>query len=172
MNPLLSDSALPKYDEIKPEHVAEAVEKMAEAVEAGLAAIESDSRPPSWAAVIEELNTLEDWFTKIWSPVSHLNVVRNEPALRDAYQAAQPKIVSLGLKIAQSPALYAKLVSIRDGAEWQKLDEGQKRSIPDRQPEPDAHARTALGGRFTQHVPRPAKRMDEPRLAGSLELLT
>ncbi|MDP2865022.1 MAG: M3 family metallopeptidase, partial [Elusimicrobiota bacterium] len=132
MNPLLSDSALPRYDEIRPEHVGEAVEKMVEAVEAGLAAIEADTRPPTWGTVIEELNTLEDWFTKVWSPVSHLNVVRNEPALRDAYQAAQPKIVSLGLKIDQSAALYARLVAIRDGAEWQKLDAGQKRSIEKR----------------------------------------
>ena len=132
MNPLLSNSVLPRYDEIRPEHVGEAVDKMAEAVEAGLAAIEADARPASWSTVIEELNTLEDWFTKVWSPVSHLNVVRNEPALRDAYQAAQPKIVSLGLKIDQSAALYAKLLAIRDGAEWQKLDAGQKRSVEKR----------------------------------------
>ena len=132
MNPLLCDAALPKYDEIRPEHVAEAVEKMAGSVEKQLASIETDTRPASWGTVIEELNTLEDWFDRVWSPVSHLNAVRNEPALRDAYQAAQPKIVSLGLKIGQSAALYAKLLSIQNGPEWQKLDAGQKRSVEKR----------------------------------------
>ena len=132
MNPLLSNSPLPKYDEIRAEHVGEAVDKMVEAVEKGLAVIEADIRPPSWGTVIEELNKLEDWFPLVWSPVSHLNAVRNEPALRDAYQAAQPKIVALGLKIGQSAALYSRLVSIQNGPEWEKLDNGQKRSVEKR----------------------------------------
>jgi oligopeptidase A len=132
MNPLLSGADLPRYDEIRPEHVEEAVGKMVEAVESGLARIEGDARPASWATVIEELNTLEEWFDKVWSPVSHLNAVRNEPALRDAYQAAQPKVVSLGLKLGQSAALYEKLTAIKNGPGWQELDGGQKRSVEKR----------------------------------------
>ena len=132
MNPLLSNSELPKYDEIRAEHVGEAVERMVGEVEKGLGRIEGDTRTPSWVTVIEELNTLEDWFTKVWSPVSHLNAVRNEPALRDAYQAAQPKIVALGLKLGQSAALYAKLLSIQNSPEWKNFDNGQKRSVEKR----------------------------------------
>jgi len=132
MNPLLSEAELPRYDEIRAEHVGEAVEAMVRAVEEGLSRIEGDPRPASWGAVIEELNTLEDWFTKVWSPVGHLNAVRNEPALRDAYQAAQPRIVALGLKIGQSPALYEKLLAIKNGPEWAKLDGGQKRAVEKR----------------------------------------
>ncbi len=132
MNPLLSGSELPRYDEIKPGHVGEAVDKLVSEVEQGLARLEADSRPASWATVIEELNTLEDLFSQVWSPVGHLNAVRNEPALRDAYQAAQPKIVALGLKIDQSAALYAKLQAIKAGAEWGKLDKGQQRAIDKR----------------------------------------
>jgi oligopeptidase A len=132
MNPLLSGAELPKYDEIRAEHVGEAVEAMVKAVEEGLGRIEGDPRPASWATVIEELNTLEDWFTRVWSPVGHLNAVRNEPALRDAYQAAQPKIVALGLKIGQSPALYEKLQAIQNGPEWEKLDGGQARAVEKR----------------------------------------
>ena len=132
MNPLLSGEDLPRYDEIKPEHVAEAVDKLVEIGEKALAEVEADSRPPSWATVIEPLNDSEDWAVKIWMPVGHLNLVRNEPALRDAYQAAQPKMVALDLKIGQSPALYAKLLAIKNGPEWQKLDGGQRRAIDNR----------------------------------------
>ena len=39
MNPLLSGAELPRYDEIQPGHVAEAVEKMIEEVEKGLAPV-------------------------------------------------------------------------------------------------------------------------------------
>ena len=132
MNPLLSNAELPKFDEIRAEHVGEAVEKMVSEVERGLARIEMDTRTPSWITVIEELNTLEDWFTKVWSPVSHLNAVRNEPALRDAYQAAEPKMVALGLRIGQSAALYAKLISIQNSPEWAAFEPGQKRSVEKR----------------------------------------
>lgn len=132
MNPLLSNSELPRYDEIRAEHVGEAVEAMVGEVEKGLKRIEEDTRSASWATVIEELNTLEDWFTKVWSPVSHLNAVRNEPALREAYEAAQPKVVALGLRIGQSAALYAKLLAIQNGPEWAGFDNGQKRSIEKR----------------------------------------
>jgi oligopeptidase A len=129
MNPLLSGSELPKYDEIQPGHVAEAVETMVREVEQGLARIEADTRPPSWNTVVEELNTLEEWFTRVWSPVGHLNAVKNSPELREVYQAAQPKVVALGLKMSQSAAVYAKLLAIKDGPGWNALDKGQKRAI-------------------------------------------
>lgn len=132
MNPLLSNAELPKFDEIRAEHVGEAVGVMVTEVEKGLKRIEEDTRAASWATVVEKLNTLEDWFTKVWSPVGHLNAVRNEPALRDAYQAAQPKIVALGLKIGQSAALYAKLVAIQKSPEWANYDSGQKRAVEQR----------------------------------------
>ncbi|MCX5793412.1 MAG: M3 family metallopeptidase [Elusimicrobia bacterium] len=132
MNPLLSGAALPRYDEIRPEHVAEAVAKMAEEVEKGLAVIEAEPRPPTWATLVEELNTLEEWFTRVWSPVAHLNAVRNSPALREAFQAAQPRMVALGLKVEQSAALYAKLLAVKNGPEWGKLDLGQRRSVEQR----------------------------------------
>lgn len=84
MNPLLSGEDLPRYDEIKPGHVGEAVASLVEDAEKVLAAIEADRRPPTWVNVIEELNTIEDMFVRVWTTVGHLNVVRNEPALRDA----------------------------------------------------------------------------------------
>ena len=132
MNPLLLGEDLPRYDEIKPEHVAEAVEKMISEVERGAARVEADPALPAWASVIEELNTLEDWFTRVWGAVSHLNVVRNEAALREVYQAAQPKVVALGLRLNQSAALYRKLLAIKEGPQWAGLDAGQRRAVDNR----------------------------------------
>lgn len=132
MNPLLTNAELPEFGKIRPEHVMEAVDKMVEAVHAGLARIESDTRTPSWDTVIEELNTLESWQYKVWHPVTHLNLVVNGSDLRAVYQEAQPKVVALWLKVSQSEAVYRKLLNIRDGAEWGKLDNGQKRAIDKR----------------------------------------
>ncbi|MHB0995171.1 MAG: M3 family metallopeptidase [Elusimicrobiales bacterium] len=132
MNPLLSGEDLARYDEIKPEHVAEAVDKLVSITEKTLAEVEADPRPASWPTVIEPLNDAEDWGARVWLPIGHLNMVRNEPALRDAYQAAQPKMVALDLKMGQSAALYEKFLAIKNGAEWAKLDGAQRRAVENR----------------------------------------
>ncbi len=132
MNPLLSGEDLARYDEIKPEHVAEAVDKLVSITEKTLAEVEADSRPAAWASVIEPLNDAEDWGARVWLPVGHLNLVRNEPALREAYQAAQPKVVALDLKLGQSAGLYSKFLEIKNGAEWSRLDAAQRRAIDNR----------------------------------------
>lgn len=132
MNPLLIGAELPRFKEIRPEHFNEALVKMEEAVGRGLARIEADPRPPSWATVVEELNTLEDWFLKVWEPAAHLNMVMNSPAMRQAYQEAQPKVVALRLKLSQSGKVYAKLGAIKGGEDWARLDNGQKRAIEKR----------------------------------------
>ncbi|MDT8287279.1 MAG: M3 family metallopeptidase [Elusimicrobiales bacterium] len=131
-NPLLTAEGLPRYDEIRPEYVIPAVDAMVTDVEKDLARIEKDLTPPSWETVVEELNTMEDRFERVWSPVSHLNAVRNEPALREAYLAAQPKIVGLSLKLGQSKDIYEKLLAIKKSGEWDSFDEGRKRAIDQR----------------------------------------
>ena len=132
MNPLLSGAELPKFKEIRPGDVDEAIGKMVEEVEQGLARIEADPRSPSWDTVVGELNTLEEWFLRVWEPVAHMNTVMNSPALRQAYQKAQPKVVCLRLKLSQSAYVYGKLRAIRNGAEWERLEKGQKRAIEKR----------------------------------------
>ena len=133
MNPLLNrHEIIPSYHLIKAEHVAEAVEVMASEVEKAVLKIESSDQLPSWQSVIEPLNLAEDWYARVWAPISHLNMVKNQDDLRVAYSNAQPKVVALGLKIEQSKKLYEKYKAIRNSAEWQNLDNGQKRAIEKR----------------------------------------
>lgn len=133
MNPLLNQhETIPSYHLIKAEHVAEAIEVMVSEVEKAVLKIESSDQLPSWQSVIEPLNLAEDWYARVWAPISHLNMVKNQDDLRVAYSNAQPKVVALGLKIEQSKKLYEKYKVIRNSAEWQNLDNGQKRSIEKR----------------------------------------
>ncbi len=133
MNPLLENSSsLPKYGDIAAEHIEKAVESMVVAMEQGFSKIENDSTPPSWENLIEEINKLEDWYSRVWSPVSHLHAVKNEAALREAYQNALPKIVALGLKLSQSKLVFKKLEQLRSSSEWNIFDQGQKRSVEQR----------------------------------------
>ncbi|MEI8027955.1 MAG: M3 family metallopeptidase [Pseudomonadota bacterium] len=133
MNPLLENSSsLPKYAAIAAEHIEEAVDSMVVAMEQGFSKIENDSTTPSWENLIEEINKLEDWYPRVWSPVSHLHAVKNESALREAYQKALPKVVALGLKLSQSKLVFKKLEQLRSSSDWNTFDQGQKRSIEQR----------------------------------------
>jgi len=133
MNPLLSKPfTLPLFDEILADHVMDAVSTLKTEVENGFLEVENNLSQPTWENTIEKLNLLEDWFTRVWAPISHLNMVKNSPELREAYQAAQPIIVALGLKLSQSEKIYTKLKSIKDSDQWNHLDQSQKRSIDGR----------------------------------------
>ena len=133
MNPLLENSAsLPKYGAIAPQHIEEAVDAMLVAMEQGFTKIEEDPATPSWENVVEEINRLEDWYSRVWSPVSHLHAVKNETALREAYQKSLPKVVALGLRLSQSHLVFKKLERLRSSSDWKGFDQGQKRSIEQR----------------------------------------
>ena len=133
MNPLLNQhQSIPSYDLIRAEHVAEAVDTMVLEMEREVSKVETSDLPPTWQSVIEPLNIAEDWYSRVWAPISHLNMVKNEDELRTAYSKAQPKIVALGLKLEQSKKLYEKYKAIKNSKHWLDLDSGQKRAIEKR----------------------------------------
>ena len=68
-------------------------------------------------------------FSYAWGPVGHLLSVKNSDDLREAHEAVLQDVVAYGLRVQQSRPIYEGLVAIRDGEEWAKLDEAQKRCI-------------------------------------------
>lgn len=130
-NPLLVDAGLPDFARIEPSHVLPAVEATVAAATARMEELERQFTP-TWAGTMAPIEELERPFEYAWGPVSHLFGVKNSPELRTAYDAAMPKIVEFSLRVRQSEPLYRALLAIRDGAEWTKLDETQRRIIDDR----------------------------------------
>lgn len=75
-NPLLNYTGLPAFSQIKPEHIQPAVEAVIkecrETVEA-VAKIEN----PTWENFYLPQAIAGDKFSRAWSPVGHLNAVKN-----------------------------------------------------------------------------------------------
>ncbi len=130
-NPLLIDSGLPAFDQIEPAHVLPAVQQVVEQGLTQLATLESQFTP-TWAGTMTPIENLERPFQYAWSPVGHLFGVKNSPELREAYDAAQPRIVEWSLRVRQSEPLYKSLAVLKSGPEWQRLDGTQQRIIADR----------------------------------------
>jgi oligopeptidase A len=127
-NPLLTTVGLPKFHLIQPEHIEPAIEEILEKAEKRLSEIESNLIP-TWSGLIEPLEELGILFEYGWDPIGHLLNVRNSKELREEQQKMLPKVVQFGLRLNQSRPIYDGLFKIRDGTEWDKLDDAQHRVI-------------------------------------------
>jgi len=127
-NPFLVTEGLPSFDRMKAEHVVPAMEQVLADSGAAIEKIES-SLTPTWLGLLQPLDELSIPHDYSWGCVSHLMAVKNSPELRDAHEQMQPKLVELGLRISQSKPVYEGLKAIRDGAEWDQLDEAQWRIV-------------------------------------------
>ena len=127
-NPLLIEVGLPAYDRILPEHIAPAVEIVLKRCREVLARVE-ESTETSWSALMDRMEEVDRLFEYGWSPIGHLLSVANSEPLREAHDAAMPKIVEFSLQLRQSEALYKKLVALRDSLQWSGFTGAQQRII-------------------------------------------
>ncbi|RLI02381.1 M3 family peptidase [Candidatus Bathyarchaeota archaeon] len=127
-NPLLVCEGIPRFDLIKPEHIEPAVSQVLEEAEKKITELESTIEP-TWSGLIKPLERLSLPFEYAWSPIGHLLNVKNSKELREEHQKMQPKVVQFSLRAGQSRPIYDGLIAIRDGTEWDNLDDHQKRVI-------------------------------------------
>jgi len=128
-NPLLAESDLPRFSDIRPEHVKPAIEQVLADNRAAIAELTTDPVPATWQGLVAPLERLEDRLEKVWSPVSHLNAVMNSEALREAYNACLPLLSAYSTEMGQNTDLYAAFRQLRDGDEYPRLDQAQRQSV-------------------------------------------
>ena len=120
-NPLLADSALPAFSQIKPEHVLPAVEAVLAEYRAAVEAIVADPRPRSFTSVLKPQEVLDSRLERAWSPVSHLHAVADSEALRAAYAQALEKITEHSTELGQNRELYAAVSEVERAADFAGL---------------------------------------------------
>ena len=92
MNPLLSGTSLPLFDQIRPEHVTPAIESLLDQASTALENVTTDNFPAQWNAIAKELDVATEKLSIAWGAVSHLNSVADTPELRAAYNSALPLV--------------------------------------------------------------------------------
>ncbi|HEX4479978.1 MAG TPA: oligopeptidase A, partial [Rudaea sp.] len=88
-NPLLDDTSLPAFSQIKPEHVLPAVKATLADHRRRVDALASDGQPRSFAATMLPQEAMDYELQRIWSPVNHLHSVADTEALRSAHAEAE-----------------------------------------------------------------------------------
>ncbi len=111
-NPLLSFDDLPRFDEIRPEHVEPAIDLLLAQANSALETVTGADFQPSWAAIAGVLDVATEQLSRAWGVVSHLNSVADTPELRAAFNAALPKVTEFYTRLGADERLYAKYKSI------------------------------------------------------------
>jgi len=128
-NPLLDFSSLPRFGSIKPEHVAPAIERLLEENRATIARLTDGPTPPTWEGFVEPLESANERLSRAWGAVAHLHSVADSAPIREAYNAALPKITKYWTELAQNPGLYARYKALRGSAEFATLSPTQLRIV-------------------------------------------
>lgn len=89
-NPLLTPFELPPFSKILPEHVVPAVTKALNDCRENVERVVAQGAPYTQENLCQPLAEVDDVLGRIFSPVSHLNSVKNSPELREAYEQTLP----------------------------------------------------------------------------------
>ena len=129
MNPLLDYAGLPRFAEVKAEHVTPAIEALLTANRTLVEKLSADAGASSWAAFVAPLEDANEHLSRAWSQVSHLNAVVNSPELREVYNANLPKITEFYAALSQNLKLYDKFKVLKASAEFAQLSAAQKKIV-------------------------------------------
>ncbi len=106
LNPLLNFAGLPRFDELKPDHVAPAIDEL---LAEGRAIIQQVlAAPVTWDAFVAPLEDANERLGRAWGQVAHLHAVLDSPELRDAYNANLQKITQYWTELGQNQQLFEK----------------------------------------------------------------
>ena len=111
-NPLLATDLLPRFAQIKPEHIAPAITELLATADAALTRATAPETPADYDALQVLLDVPCERLGVAWGAVGHLNAVANTPELREAYNAMLPAVTEFYTRLGASEALYAKYKAI------------------------------------------------------------
>ncbi|CDK51838.1 Oligopeptidase A [Escherichia coli IS5] len=128
-NPLLTPFELPPFSKILPEHVVPAVTKALNDCRENVERVVAQGAPYTWENLCQPLAEVDDVLGRIFSPISHLNSVKNSPELREAYEQTLPLLSEYSTWVGQHEGLYKAYRDLRDGDHYATLNTAQKKAV-------------------------------------------
>ncbi|HGM6989008.1 oligopeptidase A [Serratia marcescens] len=128
-NPLLTPFSLPPFSAIRPEDIVPAVQSALVDCRAAVERVVAQPGPFTWDNLCQPLAESDDRLSRIWSPIGHLNSVKNSPELRAAYEQALPLLSEYGTWVGQHEGLYQAYRSLKEGAAFETLSVPQRKAV-------------------------------------------
>ena len=128
-NPLLDFSDLPRFGEIRPEHVTPALDVLLADAAAAVERAALPVTPASWADVVEPVERATEPLSRAWSVVGHLNAVADTPELRAVYGENLPRVTEFWSSVGQNLALYEKYKTLNASDEFAALSSERQKIL-------------------------------------------
>ncbi len=128
-NPLLEQFDLPPFSAIRPEHIVPAVKAAIDKCRATINEVVAKSGPYTYETLCQPIAESEDKFSRIWSPVGHLNSVKNSPELRAAYEQCLPILSEFATWAGQNEGLYQAYRDLKEGSHFSGLTLEQQKAV-------------------------------------------
>jgi oligopeptidase A len=126
-NPLLDFSGLPRFSELRPEHVTPAVDQLLAEGRATVSAVTHAGA--GWDAFVTPLEDANERIGRAWGQVSHLHAVLDSPELREVYNANLPKLSQYWTELGQNEALFAKYKALQSSPELASLSPARRKIV-------------------------------------------
>ena len=128
-NPLLTPFTLPPFSKIEPEHIVPAMESALDACRKTVESVVAQGGPYTWDNLCQPLAESDDRLSRIFSPVSHLNSVKNSPELRAAYEQCLPLLSEYSTWVGQHAGLYQAYRDLKEGDNFARLTAPQQKAV-------------------------------------------
>ncbi len=128
-NPLLSDAIFPLFEHIETRHLIPALEDTLSQNRERIDTLCGATDTPNWENFVEPLEDLSEKIERLWSPVSHINAVKDSDALRTEVEKALPMLSAYSTEMGQNDALYEKFKVLANAPDFSGLTQAQRTTI-------------------------------------------
>ena len=129
MNPLLDYSGLPRFSEFKVEYVAAAIDTLLAECRATVERLTQPQTPVTWNDFVQPLIDANERLGRTWGQIAHLNAVVNTPELREAYNAALPRVTQYWTELGQNEALFERYRTLSQSPQFAALSPARRKVI-------------------------------------------
>ena len=131
MNPLLDFSALPRFTDIQPEHVAPAIHALIAENRTVITKLTASSAPSpsSWEQFVLPLDQAGERLARAWGVVTHLHSVMDTPEWRETYNTLLPEVSGFYAEMGQNLALFKNYKALANSAAYARLSPVRQRIL-------------------------------------------
>lgn len=121
--------ALPVYSTSDVSALGVAVDQVLAANRRTLADLVKGASGADWSGFSLRLDELNANLAAVWEPISHLNAVCNNPALRTVYTQTLAKLTAYSSELSQDKALLAGFIALQSSPDHERYDAAQRAVI-------------------------------------------
>ena len=113
-NSLLNNTELPSFSTIEIADIEPAISQLIERNKASIEELLAANTRYTADNLLGPIEELDDELSRVFSPVSHLNSVRNSDELREAYNACLPLLSAYGTWMGTPPPSWDDVAWLRE----------------------------------------------------------